>query len=323
MLVALLAIVAGLILLVWSSDKFVDGAVGLASALGMSKAMIGLTIVALGTSAPEIVVSIMSALSGAPELALGNAIGSNIANIGLVLGVTAIIAALPIQSGLLKEDLPALIAVTAGVGFLCSDNQLTQTDAFVMIVMLILLMYLLFRYKSEHQDELIEQTTQDDIQGPSKGKSTFWFIVGTVVLIGSSRLLVWGAIEIARAMQISEVIIGLTIVAIGTSLPELAASIASALRKHHDIALGNIVGSNILNLLAVLSAAAVIHPIEISSTTLIRDYGVMCGVTLLLALFMFLPRKARQLSRIKGGILLAAYLAYLAILYQQTITASA
>lgn len=321
MLLAFLAIIAGLVLLVWSSDKFVDGAVGLAESLGMSKAMIGLTIVALGTSAPEIVVSIMAALEEAPELALGNAVGSNIANIGLVLGVTALIAALPVSSGLLKEDLPALLAVTVVVGFLCSDHQLTQQDGLAMMALLVLLMYLMFRYKKEHKDELITPETEDDIPDLPLKQSIFWFVVGTSVLIGSSRLLVWGAIEVATALQVSEVIIGLTIVAIGTSLPELAASVASALRKHHDIALGNIIGSNILNLLAVLSAGAVIYPIEVSQESLLRDYGAMTAITLLLAAFILWPRKNRQLSKPEGFVLLVAYVGYLGYLYQQTVTA--
>lgn len=320
MLLALAAIVVGLVLLVWSSDKFVDGSVGLAESLGMSKAMIGLTIVALGTSAPEIVVSIMSALAESPQLALGNAVGSNIANMGLVLGVTALIAALPVKSGLLRQDLPALIAVTAAVGFLLSDGVLSQADAMAMLAMLALLMYLMFRYKKEHSDEMIEPDTEEEIPDLGLKESITWFVIGTVVLVVSSRILVWGAIDVARAMDVSEVVIGLTIVAIGTSLPELAASVASALRKHHDIALGNIVGSNILNLLAVLSAAAVILPIEASTDNLIRDYGAMSAITLLLAAFILYPRKNRQLSKFEGATLLACYFGYLALLYHQTMS---
>lgn len=320
MLLAFTAIVIGLVLLVWSSDKFVDGSVGLAESLGMSKAMIGLTIVALGTSAPEIVVSIMSALAESPALALGNAVGSNIANIGLVLGITAIIAALPVKRGLLFQDLPALLAVTATVGFLLSDHVLSRTDALAMLAMLVLLMYLMFRYKKEHKKEMMEPDLEEKIPDLGLKESVIWFVVGTIVLIGSSRLLVWGAIDIARALNISEIVIGLTIVAIGTSLPELAASVASALRKHHDIALGNIVGSNILNLLAVLSAAAVITPIQADNETLLRDYGAMAAITLLLALFILYPRKKRQLSKLEGGSLLVCYVVYLILLYQQTIS---
>jgi len=319
MLLAFAAIIAGLVLLVWSSDKFVDGAVGLAESSGISKAMIGLTIVAIGTSAPEIVVSIMSALAESPALAFGNAVGSNIANIGLVLGVTALIAALPVKQGLLKEDLPALLAVTAAAGFLLYDLLLSQNDGFAMIAMLVALMLLMIRYKKEHADELIDPADVAEIPDISLKASIVWFVVGLVVLVAASRLLVWGAIEVARALDVSEIVIGLTIVAVGTSLPELAASVASALRKHHDIALGNIVGSNIFNLIAVLPAAAVIYPIEISQHEFMRDYGSMVGITLLLTAFILWPRKTRQLSKIEGGLLLSCYAAYLVMLYRDTV----
>lgn len=319
MLLAFAAIIAGLVLLVWSSDKFVDGAVGLAESSGISKAMIGLTIVAIGTSAPEIVVSIMSALAESPQLAFGNAVGSNIANMGLVLGVTALIAALPVKQGLLKEDLPALLAVTAAAGFLLYDQLLSQNDGFAMIAMLAALMLLMIRYKKEHADELIDPAEAAEIPDISLKASIVWFVIGLVVLVAASRLLVWGAIEVARALDVSEIVIGLTIVAVGTSLPELAASVASALRKHHDIALGNIVGSNIFNLIAVLPAAAVIYPIEISQHEFMRDYGSMVGITLLLTVFILWPRKTRQLSKVEGGLLLSCYVAYLVMLYRDTV----
>ncbi|MEZ5507831.1 MAG: calcium/sodium antiporter [Gammaproteobacteria bacterium] len=319
MLLAFAAIIAGLVLLVWSSDKFVDGAVGLAESSGISKAMIGLTIVAIGTSAPEIVVSIMSALAESPQLAFGNAVGSNIANMGLVLGITALIAALPVKQGLLKEDLPALLAVTAAAGFLLYDQLLSQNDGFAMIAMLAALMLLMIRYKKEHADELIDPAEAAEIPDISLKASIVWFVIGLVVLVAASRLLVWGAIEVARALDVSEIVIGLTIVAVGTSLPELAASVASALRKHHDIALGNIVGSNIFNLIAVLPAAAVIYPIEISQHEFIRDYGSMVGITLLLTVFILWPRKTRQLSKVEGGLLLSCYVAYLVMLYRDTV----
>ena len=321
MLLAFSAIAIGLVLLVWSSDKFVDGSVGLAENLGMSKAMIGLTIVALGTSAPEIVVSIMAALSQSPELAYGNAVGSNIANIGLVLGVTAIIAALPVKPNLIKQDLPALIAVTLAVGFLLYDLTLSRNDGFALIAILVILMTLMFRYKQEHKDEILDPEQEQEIPDIALKPAIFWFVLGLTVLIGSSRLLVWGAIEIANALNVSEVVIGLTIVAIGTSLPELAASVASALRKHHDIALGNIIGSNILNLLAVLSSAAIIYPVGIQLEELYRDYGSMIAITLLLAIFVLWPRQQRQLSKTEGLLLVFSYFAYLFLLYRLAVSA--
>lgn len=313
MLLAFGAIIVGLILLVWSADKFVDGSVGLAENWGMSKAMIGLTIVSLGTSAPEIFVSIMAATGGNPELAFGNAVGSNIANVALVLGVTALIAALPVKQGLLKQDLPALLAITFITAFLLRDLILSQDDAFVLIGLLVILMYLLFRYKKEHPEEA--QSEAEEVEDFELKESIIAFIIGLVTLVISSKMLVWGAIDIATQFGISQIVIGLTIVAIGTSLPELAASIASARRGHHDIALGNIIGSNILNILAVLSVAAVIQPINITQEIFFRDYGAMTAITLLLAVFIILPRKVRQLARWEGVLLLLCYAAYMTMLY--------
>ena len=316
MLLAFGAITVGLILLVWSADKFVDGSVGLAENWGMSKAMIGLTIVSLGTSAPEIFVSIMAATGGNPELAFGNAVGSNIANVALVLGVTALIAALPVKQGLLKQDLPALLAVTFITAFLLRDLVLSQDDAFVLIGVLVILMYLLFRYKKEHPEEA--QSEAEEVEDFELKESVVAFIIGLVVLVVSSKMLVWGAIDIATYFGVSQIIIGLTIVAIGTSLPELAASVASARRGHHDIALGNIIGSNILNILAVLSVAAVIQPIQITQEIFFRDYGAMTAITLLLAFFILLPRKVKQLARGEGILLLLCYAAYMTMLYLET-----
>ncbi len=314
MLLAFGAIIVGLILLVWSADKFIDGSVGLAENWGMSKAMIGLTIVSLGTSAPEIFVSIMAATGGNPELAFGNAVGSNIANVALVLGVTALIAALPVKQGLLKQDLPALLAVTFITAFLLHDLVLSQYDAFVLMGMLVILMYLLFRYKKEHPEE----AQAEEVEDFELKESVFAFIIGLVVLVVSSKMLVWGAIDIATQFGVSQIVIGLTIVAIGTSLPELAASVASARRGHHDIALGNIIGSNILNILAVLSVAAVIQPINITQEIFFRDYGAMTAITLVLAFFIILPRKVKQLARLEGVLLLLCYAAYMTMLYLKT-----
>lgn len=318
MLMSFAAIIAGLVLLVWSADKFVDGAVGIAQRLGMSHAMIGLTIVSLGTSAPEIFVSINAALSGASELAFGNAVGSNIANIGLVLGVTALVAALPVTQSLMREDLPALLIVTALVTCLLWDGHFSNIDALILLAALSILMALMIRYKKSSPEEL-EELEQEGASEHNPKKSVFDFILGAAVLVVSSRLLVSGAVDVASAFGVSEVVIGLTIVAIGTSLPELAASIASALRQHHDIALGNIVGSNILNLLAVLSAAALIHPFDISREIFIKDYGSMVLFTVALALFTLLPKKTRTLSKIEGSLLLIAYFGYLYTLYLRTL----
>ena len=320
MLLGIAAIIVGLALLVWSADKFVDGSVGLAESFGMSKVMIGLTIVSLGTSAPEIFVSITAAMSGASELALGNAVGSNIANIGLVLGVTVLVAALPVKMGLIKQDLPALLAVTAICCFLLMDLVLDQADGLALLVLLLILMSLMFRYKKEHPEELIDtgESLDDVIPDYNTKESVTSFIIGLVLLIISSRMLVWGAVDIATTLGVSEVVIGLTIVAIGTSLPEMAASVTSALRNHHDIALGNVIGSNILNLLAVLSVAAVINPIALTRDIFLYDYGTMVLFTVAVAVFVLIPKKVKQISKIEGLLFLAGYLVYMYTLYLRT-----
>lgn len=320
MLLAIAAMIVGLVLLVWSADKFVDGSVGLAESLGMSKVMIGLTIVSIGTSAPEIFVSITAAMAEASELALGNAIGSNIANMGLVLGITALVAALPVKEGLIKQDLPTLLAVTAICCFLLLDLNLSRGDGLALLVLLIILMSLMFRYKKEHPEELVEGETIDEvIPDYNTRESVIAFIIGLVLLVVSSKLLVWGAVEVATALGVSEVVIGLTIVAIGTSLPELAASVTSALRNHHDIALGNVIGSNILNLLAVLSVASVIYPIDLTREILTLDYGAMVFFTVALAIFVIVPKRNKQLSKVEGSILLIGYVVYMYTLYFRTI----
>lgn len=319
MLLAIAAMIIGLALLVWSADKFVDGSVGLAEGLGMSKVMIGLTIVSLGTSAPEIFVSITAAMANASELALGNAVGSNIANVGLVLAVTALVAALPVKEGLIKQDLPALLAVTAICCFLLMDLSLSRPDGMALLVMLLILMSLMFRYKKEHPEELVEGDLEEVIPDYNTKESIIAFVIGLITLVISSRMLVWGAVDIATELGVSEVVIGLTIVAIGTSLPEMAASVTSALRNHHDIALGNIIGSNILNLLAVLSCASIIYPIEITREIFLRDYGAMVFFTVALALFVMLPKKRKQLSKVEGIILLLGYFAYMYTLYLRSI----
>jgi len=313
-----MAIIAGFVLLVWSADRFVYGAAGIAGNMGMSKMMIGLTIVSLGTSAPEIFVSINAALAGAPEIAIGNAIGSNIANIGLVLGITTLIAPLPVKMSFLRQDIPALLAVTAITGFLIYNLELTRAEGLALIAMAFILLYLMFRYKREHPEELPDGNPNESngtLAEPSTAKFVFWFLFGLAVLVGSSRLLVWGAVDVARSFGIDEVIIGLTIIATGTSLPELAASITSALRRHHDIALGNIIGSNILNLLTVLSAAAVISPLTLTDQVLFRDYGAMSAMTLLLAIFAYTAYRKGTMARWEGSILLGTYFAYMVWLY--------
>ncbi|OUS41321.1 calcium/sodium antiporter [Oleispira antarctica] len=316
---AIAALLAGLVILVWSADRFVHGAAATARFMGISPLVIGLTIVSLGTSAPEMFVSTMAALDGAGGLAVGNAIGSNIANIALVLGITALVAAIPIQKKLIKKEIPILLLVTIIAGLVLADLKLDLFDALILIIALIVAVYLLFQQTSESGEAIIDEDEQAEIDAMPKKNAIFWLVAGLIALMVSSKMLVWGATSIAHAFGISDLIIGLTIVAIGTSLPELAASVASALKGHHDIAIGNIIGSNIFNLLAVLPIPGIIAPLVIDSAVIERDYMTMLGLTIGLVFIIALSYRRGTIPRFTGIILLAAYVAYMALLYSQSI----
>lgn len=317
MLYPILALLAGLILLVWSADRFVMGAAATAKNFGMSPMLIGLTIVSFGTSAPEILVSIMAATSGAGELAIGNAVGSNIANIALVLGITALIAPLPVKSGVLKKELPLLLAITLLAGALLYNLELSLTDSIILLLSLAVCLYLFSRFQksADSDDQISEEEELPELKTPT---AIFWLLLGLCILAGSSKMLVWGASEIAYSLGVSELIVGLTIVAIGTSLPELAASVASALKKHHDIAIGNVVGSNIFNLAAVMAVPGFVAPITMDAEVLYRDYAAMLGLTIALLIFAFW-QKPPSISRFEGALLTAAYAGYLILLYTMTV----
>ncbi len=314
-----LAILFGLILLVWSSDKFVEGAASIAQNYGVSKLMIGLTIVALGTSAPEMLVSAFASITGSPHLALGNAIGSNIANIGLVLGFTAMIVAIPVHNICLKQDLPVYLIIVSITYLMMLDNELGFIDGCILFIALVSIIILLIKVRSKIDDLVVLSEYEDEVHEMESSKAYFWFITGLLILIASSRVLVWGSVEYARYFEISEVIIGLTIVAIGTSLPELAATLTSALKNHHDMAIGNIIGSNILNIVAVLTIPALLSPGPLEANTLTRDMPVMTGLTVLMALYIYMPWKKALFNRIKGTTLLIVYIAYLTWLVKDTV----
>lgn len=317
MLYPIIALIIGFIVLVWSADRFVIGAAGTARNFGMSPMLIGLTVVSFGTSAPEILVSAMAATTGAGSLAVGNALGSNIANIGLVLGITALIAPLPVKSGILKREIPLLLAITVLAGGVLYDLYLGRIDAIVLILSLIICLFLFARFqKSASKDELLEE--EEELPDLPTSQAIFWLIFGLALLAGSSRVLVWGATEIALQLGVSELIIGLTIVAIGTSLPELAASVASALKGHTDIALGNVVGSNIFNIAAVMAVPGFLAPVTVESLALSRDYSVVLALTVVIAIFA-LWQKPPRISRFEGGLLTLAYAGYLAVLYNMSI----
>ena len=312
--IASLAILAGFIILMKSADWFVNGAAATARNLGMSPMLVGLTVVSIGTSAPEILVSTMAALDGHSALAVGNALGSNIANIGMVLGITALIAPLPVQSSLIKKELPLLCGVTIISGLCLLNGQLDRIDGVILLALLAIVLYLMFRWQktpATTQEEHFDKEVEEDYPQLTQGMATIQLIIGLLLLVGSSKLLVWGATSIASYLGISDLVIGLTIVAIGTSLPELAASVASAIKGHHDIAVGNVVGSNFFNLLAVMSVPALIAPEALDPAVLWRDFPVMLALTVLL----FLLSIKQRIGRFAGMFFAAAYIIYTATLF--------
>lgn len=316
-----LAILAGFSLLVWGADRFVAGAASTARLLGVSPLIIGLTIVGFGTSAPEMLVSATAAWAGNSGIAIGNALGSNITNIGLVLGISALIAPLTLQRKTLLREFPVLFAIMALTLLLMLDGHLSRLDGIILLSGFVLMIYWLVRRGIvEHgcDTEGKNCTEDEEFEIPENmgaGKATFWIIAGLALLLVSSRLLIWGAVGIAEHFAVSDLVIGLTIVAIGTSLPELAASVTSAIRGEHDIAIGNVLGSNMFNLLAVLGLPGLIHPLHTPTGVLSRDFPVMFGLTALLFLFAFGRNAHHRLARPAGGILLVCFVAYLGLLF--------
>ncbi len=312
MLSALLAVILGLILLVWSADRFVDGSAATARHFGVPPLLIGMVIIGFGTSAPEMVVSALAASQGNPGLALGNAYGSNITNIALILGLTALISPIAVHSQVLRKELPLLIGVTALAAWQLRDNEVTRFDAVVLLVVFFALMgWTIWQAIRQPQDALGEEMAQELNAHPMPiRRALFWLVIGLLVLIASSRLLVWGAVEIAQGLGVSDLIIGLTVVAVGTSLPELASSLMAIRKKEHDIALGNVLGSNLFNTLAVVGIAGTIHPMTVDAAVLSRDVVVMGALTLLLFVFGYGFRAEGRINRLEGGVLLACYLAY-------------
>lgn len=321
MLVAAIAILVGFIILIWSADLFVAGAAAIASNLGMSPIIIGMTIVSMGTSAPEILVSLTAAFSGTGDLAVGNAIGSNIANIGLVLGVTVLIAPLLLPQSSVRKEIVILTLATLVVGALLADGLLSRLDGWMMLAMMTAILGYLLRTQSR-DTELIAEALDEPLPDMKPARAWLLFSIGLLLLIGSSRLLVWGAIVTASKLGVSELIIGLTVIAIGTSLPELAATIASALRGNAEIAMGNVVGSNLFNLLTVMAIPGIVEPELLETGVFARDYATMLLLTLILSLAIYLGRwrskaSASQfyLGRSVGVLLVTIYALYYYWLY--------
>ncbi|MGI9251447.1 MAG: calcium/sodium antiporter [Pseudohongiellaceae bacterium] len=316
MLFNLILIVIGFIGLIWGADKFIYGASAIAKSLGFSPLLIGLTIVAFGTSAPEIFSSAVSALEGKPELAIGNAIGSNLFNIGVALGIAAIIKPLKPPESVLGKELPALILVTIITALLLINFELGRFDSFVLIAIIGYFGYRLFREQTNI--DAIPAVSEDKLGEVSTPLAALYLAFGLVLLVLGAEVLVHASSEIAERLGVSTAIIGLTIVALGTSLPELAACVACVLRGHHELAIGNIIGSNILNLLAVLPFPGLFSPGGVERMLVLRDFPVLLLLTALLVLFCYRSIKQnRAIGRAVGSVFLLIYCGWFMVMLLQ------
>ena len=314
MLFSIVMIVVGLVVLVWSADLFVDGAAGVAHTLGMSNLLVGMIVIGFGTSAPEMSVSVISALQGNPSIALGNAYGSNITNIALILGLTALISPVIIRSQVLRKELPILLGATLLAYVNLYDGRITRLEGVVELVALFAVLTLM-RLENRQQMpniDALEVEVEASLKPMQAKKAWVLLIIGLLLLVFSSRMLVTGAVDIAHYFGVSDLIIGLTVIAIGTSLPELAASISAASKGKHDLAVGNVIGSNLFNTLAVVGLAGVIKPMQIPIDVISRDWIMMLGLTLLLFVLGYQRKKLgdHNINRWGGALLLALYIAY-------------
>ncbi len=313
MLLDSLWVLIGLGLLYFGADWLVKGSSSLALRFGLSALVVGLTVVAYGTSMPELVVSVKAALAGQSQLAIGNVVGSNIFNVAAILGIAALIFPIKIQFQLIRFDVPLMIAVSLLAMFFLRDGLLERWEAAILFCGILIYTIGSLIYAKRHTPDAVHAEFDESVP---KVQGTMWsdigFIVGgMLLLILGSHFLVDGSIGLARTFEISEAVIGLTIVAAGTSTPELAATVVAAMKKEADIAVGNIVGSNIYNLLCILGAAGLVHPLEVGGVTWI-DFGVMLGVSVLLIPFMI---SGFVLKRWEGVVLLAIYVGYIAWLW--------
>jgi cation:H+ antiporter len=312
MLGNILEVIGGLLLLVWGANRFVYGAAAVSRNLGVSPLLIGLTVVAIATSAPEIFVSVVAASRDVPELAIGNAIGSNIVNIGLVLGLVAFVRPIQLSSQTLRREMPALLAVTLLGVSLFLDAYLGRIDGVILLVALVFVMFWLIKLglRSSVDDTISLEYDADIPRDVSMRHALIWFAVGLVTLLGGAELMVNGAIDIARSIGMSEVVIGIVLVAFATSVPELAVSLASAQKGEYGLAIGNIVGSNLFNMLAVVGAAALIAPAALPESVLSLHLFVMVAFTLVLFTMTYEYEGKGTISRVEGAALLIAYIAY-------------
>ena len=312
MLVDLALIIGGLVLLILGADRFVFGGSATARNLGVAPLLIGLTVVACATSAPEILVSVVAALRGESSLAIGNAIGSNIANVGLVLGAVALVKPIEMRSATLHREMPALLAVTLMTVCMFLDRFLSRVDGVVLLATLLVVMIWLVKLgiKSPDSDPIKTDFEAEIPKNVSMLKAVFWLIAGLLILLGGAQLMVSGAVSLARDLGVSELVIGVTIVALATSLPELSVSLVSAIRGEYGLAIGNIIGSNIFNSLAVIGAAVVIHPTRLAENVLTLHLFVMIGFTLALFAMTYYYDGTAKIDRRSGFALLLAYFSY-------------
>jgi len=321
LLTNIIAVLVGFGALIWGAERFVLGASATARNLGVSPLIIGLTVVGFGTSAPEMLVSGIAAWYGTPGISIGNALGSNIANIGLVLGFTALVSPIIVSSDILRREFPLLFLSLIFALLLIFDGEMSRLDGYLLLGGMVLILYWIVRIglRSRQKDPMrteFEAEMQEEIPAEmSNAKAFFWLFLGALVLLAASRAVVWGATDIARALGVSDLVIGLTVIAIGTSLPELAASIMCVLKKEYDIAIGNVVGSNMFNILAVMGIPGAIGTFIIPADALSRDYGVMFVFTVGLFVMSYGLKGPGRINRIEGGILFSGYIAYMVFVY--------
>ena len=312
MLISAAAILIGLLLLFWGADRLVVGAGATARNLGVPPILIGLIIVGFATSAPEMLISAVASMDNAPALAVGNALGSNIANLGLVLGTAIMICPIAVQSETLRREFPAVLAATMLTLLLFLDNQLSRLDAVVLFVALgILTVWIIVvGSRASISDPIRAEPEAEFWEDIPARKATFWLVIGLVTLLGGAELMVNGGIDVARRIGVSELVVGVTVVAVGTSLPELAVAITGSLKGESDLVLGNVLGSNIFNVLAVIGIAGAIQPHDFDDGVLTLHFALMSILTLGVFLLAYIRRTRVQLTRSSGGVLLATFLIY-------------
>ncbi len=317
MLFNIFMLIAGLGALVWSADKFVYGAAAFARNLGLPPMLIGLTIVAMGSSAPEMFVAATASMEGMTDTAIGNVLGSNVANITLILGITALLGAISVSSQTLLREIPLMLGATMIAGYFLHDGFLTRIEGFMLMGLFFILMgYLIWHGLTNKNHDPLEVEADDEIpKGVPTHKAVLWLVVGIILLPLSADWMVQGAVGIAKAYHLSDLVIGLTIIAIGTSLPELAACVAGVLKKEDDLAIGNIVGSNLFNILAVLALPGIIAPGEVDAAASTRDFYMVLATSSALAVLILLSGRVRQLKPWHGVVLLCTFVAYQAVLF--------